>query len=200
MEDAFRRSSPSAALVTVKKKNQTTALVCLYSFPPTHDASHPSFQVFATLPQSHVPHPDPALLWLCCKSAPAVPQRPDPTHCLHRALEGVTTESALSASPLHTACKKNVPSTTIQEAQVVLAPQKQYMRYPNGAMSANQKMPKLASKTAHHPLFLILIHQKTACRRTPTAAKLDQLNMDQPSGCIGASDSFCSILASPSHS
>ena len=154
MEDAFQRNSPSAALVIVLKRH-TALIPRLYSFPPTHEASHPSFQVFTALPQSHIPHSDPALLWLCCKSGPAVPRRPNPTHCLHHALEGVTTESALSASPLSTACKKNAPSTTIQEAQVMLAPQQQCVSYLRGVMSANHKMLELArsARLATIPYF-----------------------------------------------
>lgn len=78
MQDSFQRSSPSAELVTVLRRQK--ALVShLYRFSPTHDVSHPSFQVFTTLPQSHIPHPGQDLLWPCSKTVPAVSQGPNQT-------------------------------------------------------------------------------------------------------------------------
>lgn len=120
VEDTFQRNSPSAAkLVTVLKRN--TDLARLYNFPPTHDAFHSSFQEFTTLLQSHIPHPDPALLWLCCKSTPAVPQRPNPmlsSPCSWGCHDRVCPFGFPFAYCLQEKC----PSTAIHEAQVMLAP------------------------------------------------------------------------------
>ena len=139
------------------------------------------------------------LTLLCGGCAVSVPQKPNPTHCLHHALEGVTTESVTSASPLHTACKKNAPSTTTQKAQVMLPPEKWCVSYLNGVMSANQKMLDLDSSAR---LPTIPNFWSWFSRRQHAEALQQQLglHMEHPSGCTGFSDSLCCISTPLPHS
>lgn len=133
----------------------------------SHDVSHPSFLVFTTLPQSHIPHPGPALLWLCLKGVSAVPQGPNQTHCLHHAPEGVVTDPpAFLASPLPAACRKRAPSTLTQEPQGMLA----ICELPQRSYTCTTKVGDGQLCQGAH-LILIVLKQKTECRHIPAAAR-----------------------------
>lgn len=144
----------------------------MYSFSPSHDVSHPPFQVFSTVPQSHIPRPGLASLWPCCKSVSAVPQGPNQTRCIHHALEGVMTDSAFLASPFPTACKKSSlyhdtggPGDACSTEAMCELPQGSYACKPQKVGDGQ------LCKAAHHLLVLIVTKQQTECRSIPTAAK-----------------------------
>lgn len=190
MQDAFQRSSSSAEVATALRKQR--ALVShLYSFSPTHAVSHPSFQVFTILPQSHVdPHPGWALLWLCSGLSLQCPGA-KPNTFSSPCSWGCSDRLCLFSLPFAYCLQEKCP---LHHSTGGLggAPQKQNGSYLHGVMPVPQKVGDgQLCKIAHQPTkpWLWLNRRYNA----HVSQQQLGLHMDHPSG---ISDSSWERLAS----
>lgn len=152
------KGAHSAELVTVLRKQR--ALVShLYSFSPAHDVSHPSFQVFTALIQSQ-PRPLP---WLCCGCALSVCSAPGAkSNTLSSPCSwGCHDRLWIFDLPFAYCLQEKCPLHHDTGAQVMLAPQEQYVSNLCGGMPAPHKAGDgQLCKAAHQPLSWLWLNRR----------------------------------------